>query len=70
MSESEEVEGSAIVSGGDAAEAFEPIEASFDAIAMPVGFSIVGNGDLPCPVGGDTILACMAAIVWRNAILR
>lgn len=66
MSKAEEVDGSAVVSGGEPTEVFEPIEASLDAITMLVGFSIVGNGDLPCRISA---LACIATIVWRKALL-
>ena len=53
MDESEEVDGAAIVSCGDAAEVFEFVEASFDAITRFVDVAVVGNETSSRWVVGD-----------------
>lgn len=70
MYEADEVGGSAIVAGGEAAVVLEPVKASFDLIAMPVDGGVVRDGDLAAAVGRDlTAWAPMAAMISRKALL-
>ncbi len=53
MDESEEVDGAAIVSCGDAAEMFELVEAALDSVSRLVGGGIVRDRCLAIAFGGD-----------------
>lgn len=53
MYEGEEVDGFSVVSCGDAAEVFEFVEASFDAIARFVDLEVVGDLVFSGRVAGD-----------------
>lgn len=51
--EAAEMDGSAFVTSSEASEVFEAVEASLDAIALPVGDDVVRDGDFAGTVRGD-----------------
>ena len=53
MDEASEVDCAAVVAGGEAAEVFEAIEASLDAVAVLVDVGVVWDGDFAVALGGD-----------------
>lgn len=53
MDETCEVDGSAIVAGGEAPEMIDTAKATFGLIAVLVDGFVVGDEDLAVPLGGD-----------------
>ena len=53
MDEAGEVDGAAIVAGGEAAEVLELAEAPLDAVALPVDGDVMRDDDFAAAVGGD-----------------
>ncbi len=57
MNKAQEVDGPAVVSGGDASEVLEPIEASLDAVTDLVCVEVIGDGAPACRIAGDDSLS-------------
>jgi hypothetical protein len=53
VDEAGEVDGSSVVAGGEAAEVLEPVEASFDAVAVLAGGGVMRDSNLAGAVGRD-----------------
>lgn len=67
--EAGEVDCSAFVACCEAAEVFEAVEASLDAIAMPIGGNVMRDGDFAGAVEGITASAPISAMMMRKALL-
>ncbi len=59
----------AVIACGEASKMLESVEAAFDAVAVRIGFGVMGMMTLRVRLDGMTASAFIAVIVSRKALL-